>query len=46
MVARLLEACDDPAFLTADLAARAGHFMEGELAGISELLTQLEKEAR
>jgi hypothetical protein len=46
MVARLLEACDDPALLTAELAARAGCFMEAELAKVSELLAKLEEVAR
>lgn len=45
-VARLLEACDDPALLTAELAARAGCFMEKDLAGIKELLSRLGEAAR
>lgn len=45
-VARLLEACDDPALLTADLAARAGCFMEAELAKVGELLAELGKAAQ
>jgi hypothetical protein len=41
MVAGLLEACDDPHSLDADLAARAGYFIEEELGQVKELLAGL-----
>ena len=46
MVAELLEACADPEQLTPALAARAGYFMEGELAEVGRLLAGLGKAAR